>query len=63
MKHVGVLSKILCVLLATAAFAQQDRGTITGTVTDQSGATVPGVKVTITQVQTNLKNETVTKAK
>jgi hypothetical protein len=50
----------VCAFFCLGVFAQQDRGTFTGTVTDQSGAVVPGVKVIITQVQTNLKNETVT---
>lgn len=51
---------ILLVLLASVASAQQDRGTFTGTVTDPTGAVIPGVKVMITHVQTNSKNETTT---
>src|SRR5436309_11646658 len=34
-------------------FAQVDRGGIVGTITDSSGAVVPGVTVTITHVGTN----------
>jgi hypothetical protein len=37
----------ICCLLTTAAFAQSDRGTIAGTVTDPSGAVVAGAKVEI----------------
>ena len=37
---------VLCALLAVAAFAQSDRGTITGTVLDPASAAVPGAKVT-----------------
>jgi len=45
----------MCFLLAgSAAFAQRDLGTIAGTVNDQTGAAVPNVKVTITEVATNL---------
>ena len=36
----------LCALAISGAFAQGDRGTITGTVTDPTGAIIPGVKVT-----------------
>src|ERR1035441_6017901 len=36
---------ICCLLLSVAAFAQSDRGTITGTVTDPSSAAVAGAKV------------------
>lgn len=42
----------LNVLLALVAFAQRDLGTITGTVTDSTGAVVPGAIVTITNTQT-----------
>ncbi|HLH44877.1 MAG TPA: carboxypeptidase regulatory-like domain-containing protein [Bryobacteraceae bacterium] len=36
---------IFCSLLVFCAFAQSDRGTVTGTVTDPAGAAVPGAKV------------------
>src|SRR5262245_9561699 len=39
-------------VLATTAFGQSDRGTITGAVTDQSGAVIPGVPVTATNTAT-----------
>jgi Carboxypeptidase regulatory-like domain/TonB dependent receptor len=39
-------------LMAGLAFAQQDRGTITGSVTDPSGAVVANVKITITSAGT-----------
>src|SRR5438093_13743822 len=35
-----------------AAFAQTDRGTITGTVSDMTGAVVPGTRVEAKNVQT-----------
>lgn len=40
-------------LFALPCFAQQGRGSMFGTVTDASGAGVPGAQVTIVQVQTN----------
>src|SRR5918993_19701 len=40
----------LCVVTATAAYAQESRGTITGTVVDASRAVIPGATVTITNV-------------
>lgn len=39
--------------LALTAFAQSERGTITGTVRDQSGAIIVGAKVTVTNSATN----------
>src|SRR5512143_4211928 len=44
---------ILCLLvLAGAAFAQSDRGTITGSVTDQAGAVIPGATIEMKNVNT-----------
>jgi hypothetical protein len=50
----------LLVLAAFGLWAQQDRGTFVGTVTDASGAYVPGVKVIAVQTTTNATSETVT---
>jgi hypothetical protein len=41
-------------LTAGFAWAQRDLATLTGTVTDQSSAIIPGAKVTITEVATGL---------
>src|SRR5260370_38542347 len=46
--------------LAASAPAQTFRGTILGTVTDQSGASVGGAKVTVRNVDTGLERESVT---
>ena len=50
----------LCLLLAPiAAFAQQANGTITGTVTDASGAAVAGAAVVVTSTDTGIETQTV----
>ena len=41
-------------LVTSALWAQSERGTITGTVRDASGAVVPGAKVTLTNTQTGV---------
>ncbi len=53
---------VLCValLLATDAMAQQTTAKIVGTITDQQGLVVPGVKVTVTNTATNVATETTT---
>jgi hypothetical protein len=51
---------IICLLLASNAFAQADRGTITGTVADPTQAVIPGVSIAATNLQTSSKYETVT---
>ncbi len=46
------------VLLALSLQAQDTTGKITGVITDPAGAVVPNVKVTITNLSTNSKHET-----
>lgn len=45
----------LILLCSTAIFAQRDFGTLTGTVTDSTGAVVAGAKITITEQATGVK--------
>jgi hypothetical protein len=47
---------------ATPVSAQALRGTLLGTVTDQSGAAMPGATVVITEKSTNVSRDTVTNA-
>src|SRR5208283_4167458 len=54
------LITLLC--LAVPAFAQGDRGSITGQITDATGAVVPNVEVKATQLTTNTAYKAVTTA-
>jgi len=53
---------VVVLLLAVAALGQSFRGGIQGTITDTSGASVAGVKVTATNTGTGLIRESVTGA-
>lgn len=54
------LSVLLVLAGFLALFAQQDRGAITGTVTDPTGAAVVNARVTITHTATNATYESAT---
>src|SRR5262245_19907307 len=47
-------------LISAAVFAQSDRGTITGTVSDPASAVVPGAKVSVKHTETGAVAQTVT---
>ena len=47
----------LTILAAASLWAQRDLGTITGTITDQSNAAIPGARITIAEDATGLKYE------
>src|SRR5215510_6730345 len=54
------LRLLFCLLLASlSAFAQSDRGTITGTVSDPTSAVIPGANITAINVETSARYETV----
>jgi hypothetical protein len=55
-----VSTTILFLATAAAAFAQSDRGTLTGTVTDPAGAVVPAAKVTAKNSETGAVSSTIT---
>ncbi len=55
----AALAALLVVVCVSSAFAQFDRGTISGTIKDPQGAVVPGVTVTITSTQTQQARTTV----
>jgi hypothetical protein len=49
----------LCILFAGALYAQNDRGTITGTIQDQANAVVPNAHVTARNAETGASSKTV----
>src|SRR5688500_16041117 len=57
-RAVGVVAVVL--IICGIGFAQGDRGTITGTVNDASGAVLPGVGIVATNTETGSRSETVT---
>lgn len=58
----SLLLHLLCLLLLAVplAFAQGDRATVTGTVTDPTGAAVAGATVRVIQTTTNFERNTTT---
>jgi hypothetical protein len=50
---------IVCLLMAVSVFAQTDRGTITGTIGDATGAVIPGASITATNTATSARYETI----
>jgi hypothetical protein len=51
---------VFCLLLAHVCLAQNDRGTITGTVSDPAGAVVPNASVTATGLETGSSTKVAT---
>jgi hypothetical protein len=56
----SIILAIFAALLALPVYGQSDRGAITGTVTDLSGAIIPGAKVTITNLNNGEAREATT---
>jgi hypothetical protein len=50
---------LACLIAALSLFAQSDRGSITGTISDASGALIPGAKIVLTNLATGFKSDTV----
>ncbi len=51
---------LLCFYLPFPTFAQTTNATVGGTVSDASGALIPGVEITATNTQTGIVNKTLT---
>src|SRR5438477_13198483 len=52
------LALVISILTISSAWAQLNRGTITGIVTDPSGAAVAEAKVTVVHLETNIRSST-----
>ncbi|HEY2930322.1 MAG TPA: carboxypeptidase regulatory-like domain-containing protein [Acidobacteriota bacterium] len=57
-----LLTTVICVFLAASFAFAQDRGTITGTITDSSGAAVPGANIILRHPETGLSQNAVSAA-
>ena len=60
MMKIGMRIAAAVTLLSVLCFGQLDRGTITGTVTDATGAVIPNTKITIRNSATNSTYQTAT---
>lgn len=58
LRRSGIAHILLAILIAGAAWSQEFRGTISGTLTDPSGAVVPGAAVTVRETHTGTVNRT-----
>jgi hypothetical protein len=62
LKAVTIALLLLTVAWAYPAYAQSDRGTLTGTVTDPTGAVVEGAQITVTSIETGEERQATTSA-
>jgi type 1 fimbria pilin len=60
LRNISVLMLALLLVAAVPVWAQTVTGSIAGTVTDPSGAVVPGAKITITDVEKKVVMRTMT---
>jgi hypothetical protein len=60
-QSVGIATVVLiCLLAALPLSAQTATGRIVGTVTDPTGAVIPGVSTTVTNIDTQVTYQTIT---
>src|SRR5215475_9861437 len=55
-----IAATLACQVAITSVMAQTEQATITGTVTDKSGAVIPDAKVVVTNIKTQTVRETKT---
>jgi hypothetical protein len=61
MRRVNIVAALLlCLSLSPLTFAQTTNATVGGTVSDATGALIPGVEITTTNTQTGIVNKTLT---
>src|SRR5205823_14418006 len=58
-KFTYTIAALLCLFLSVNGFAQTSNATVGGTVSDSSGALIPGVTVTATNTGTGIANSAV----
>ena len=54
MRLVNVALLVAMLMVAPFAYGQTDQGVITGTITDSTGAVIPGANLTIREINTNV---------
>src|SRR3954471_2190978 len=54
LRYITFLAAFICSMSPSQAFGQVDQGTITGLISDSTGAAVPEATVTLTNVENNL---------
>src|SRR5947199_8221897 len=54
-----VLVAVCVVLIAQVAFGQSDRGTVTGTISDQTNAVIPGASIVAANTENGTRFETI----
>src|SRR5215510_11532049 len=59
-KHTFCLVLVLCLTMLPAAWGQEFRGKIQGLVTDESGAVIPGVTITLFNIKTGIQTVKIT---
>src|ERR1019366_9190376 len=51
---------VVCLAIVAVAYCQSSTGTITGVITDPSGAAIPNVQVSVVQTETNFESRATT---
>src|SRR5262245_30084750 len=59
-KYSFCLVLVLCLTMLPAAWGQEFRGKIQGLVTDESGAVIPGVSITLLNIKTGIQTVKIT---